>query len=356
MTTAGPAAPAAAPPRGTAVPLPGLDAVTLWLIVVAAMVFAMVAIGGVTRLTQSGLSIVDWNPIMGAIPPLDEAQWRAVFEAYRQSPEYQQINRGMSLDEFKGIFWWEYVHRLWGRLIGLAYALPFLWFALAGRVRGRFAWGLAGLLALGGLQGVLGWLMVKSGLVDVPRVSPYRLTAHLGLAVLIYLLILWIVLRRTLAPEPGAAHLARPAVAVFVLALATMVSGGFVAGTKAGLTYNTFPLMDGRLVPDGLFALAPPWRNFFENVTLVQFDHRVLATVTAAAVLALAVAALRRPLPPRARAAVLAALAATLAQFALGVATLLAAVPVALGTLHQAGAVVVASALLWLVHETRARA
>lgn len=335
---------------------PGFDAVTLWLAIVAAMVFAMVVIGGITRLTQSGLSIVSWDPIMGVIPPLTEAAWKEAFGAYQRFPEYQSVNYGMTLEEFKGIFWWEYIHRLWGRLIGLAYALPFLWFLLRGRVRGRFAWQLAGIFALGGLQGVMGWVMVQSGLVDMPSVSPYRLTAHLGLAFLIFLLLLWIILGRTLPPAPGAPGIRRPATVAFVLALVTMAAGGFVAGLDAGMTYNTFPLMDGRLVPDGLLMLEPVWRNPFENVTMVQFNHRLLAIATVIAVLALVLASTRHDLPPRAQAAVYTAFVAVLAQTALGIVTLLLVVPVALGALHQAGALTLAGVLTWLVFETRSRA
>ena len=171
--------------------MPGYDAVTIWLMVMIVMVFVMVVLGGVTRLTQSGLSIVDWNPIMGAIPPLTAAEWRDAFAAYKHFPEYKDVNYGMTLADFKAIYLMEYVHRLWGRLIGLAFALPYLWFLVRGRVRGRFAWGLAGILALGAAQGLMGWIMVRSGLVDRPSVSQYRLAAHLAIAVTIYLLLLW---------------------------------------------------------------------------------------------------------------------------------------------------------------------
>lgn len=341
--------------RGAA-PVPGFDAVTIWLIMVATMVFVMVVLGGVTRLTQSGLSMVNWHPIMGVIPPLSETEWKSAFAAYKHFPEYKDVNYGMTLAEFKNIFWMEYIHRMWGRTIGLVYALPFAWFVLRGTVRGRFAWKLGGILLLGGMQGIMGWIMVKSGLVNMPTVSPYRLTAHLALAVTIYLIVIWIVLRRTLPPRPGAVPLRRPALVAFILVLVTMAAGGFVAGTDAGMTYNTFPLMDGKLVPDGLLALHPVWRNPFENVTMVQFDHRVLAITTVCAVLVLVMASTGVNLYPRARAAVYAAFIMVLVQATLGITTLLLVVPVSLGALHQASALVLCATLLWVVFETRGEA
>ncbi len=336
--------------------VPGYDAVTIWLMVMIVMVFVMVVLGGVTRLTQSGLSIVDWNPIMGAIPPLTAADWHDAFAAYRHFPEYKDVNYGMTLADFKAIYLMEYVHRLWGRLIGLAFALPYLWFLLRGRVRGRFAWELAGILALGAAQGVMGWIMVRSGLVDRPSVSQYRLAAHLAIAVTIYLLLLWVVMTRTLPRQPaGAEALRRPALMALVLALITMAAGAFVAGLDAGLSYNTFPLMDGKLVPDGILMLKPLWRNFFENVATVQFDHRVLAISTVIAVLALVLSSTRLslPLPARAARAVYAALVMVLVQATLGITTLIFVVPTPLAACHQAGALVLVATLLWVVFETR---
>jgi cytochrome c oxidase assembly protein subunit 15 len=352
-SAAPPAAPVTGPSgRSTTAGANACDAVTVWLIVVIVMVFAMVVIGGVTRLTQSGLSIVNWNPIMGAIPPLSEAAWTDAFNAYKQFPEYQRINYGMTLAEFKAIFLIEYFHRLWGRLIGLAFALPLAWFVVRGRVRGALAWKLGGVLLLGGAQGLMGWLMVQSGLIDNPSVSAYRLTAHLMIAVAIYLILLWLVLGRTLTPS-GATGVRRPALVALTLALITVASGGFVAGLDAGMTYNTFPLMDGQLVPDGLLMLDPVWRNPFENVAMVQFDHRVLAVASVFAVLWLGLRAARRPGQGRARTAALASAAMVLIQGALGITTLLLVVPVSLGAAHQAGAMVLIALLTWTLFESR---
>lgn len=331
------------------------DAVSLWLAVIIVMVFAMVILGGVTRLTEAGLSIVNWDPIIGAVPPLSQEAWERAFDAYKQFPEYQRLNRGMELGAFKAIYLMEYAHRLWGRLIGLAFALPLAWFVIAGRVRGRLAWALGGILLLGAAQGAVGWVMVASGLVDEPRVSPYRLALHLALAVAIYLALLWILLGRVLRPS-GARALARPAGAALALGLATILAGAFVAGLDAGLTYNTFPLMDGQLVPPGLWDLTPWWRNLFENVATVQFNHRLAAAATLLATLWLGMTAVKAEPPRRAIAAAHAAMTMALVQVGLGIATLLLVVPVALGALHQAGALILAGLLTWTLFESRAPA
>ena len=327
----------------------GSRAIRLWLYLSAAMVFAMVLLGGATRLTDSGLSIVEWQPLLGAIPPLDQADWEAAFERYRAFPEYQKVNRGMSLDEFKAIYWMEYLHRLWGRLIGLVFLVPFLAFWFMGRLDGALARRLLAIFVAGGLQGALGWYMVQSGLVDRPDVSPYRLAAHLGLAVLIYGAILWTAWG--LATPRGRAR-AGGTISFAVLVFITMTAGAFVAGLDAGLVYNTFPLMDGRLFPAGYWELAPFWRNGFENITAVQFNHRWIAIATLAAALWMGWR-LRGDPPALRRAGWFIALAA-LVQVALGIATLLYAVPLTLGVLHQAGAMVLFTAALWAAHVARA--
>lgn len=337
-----------APARPT--DLPGFDVVTRWLVVVAAMVFIMVVLGGITRLTQSGLSMVDWRPITGILPPLSEAAWNEVFNAYRRFPEYQRLNYGMTLAEFKAIFLMEYFHRLWGRLIGLVFALPLVWFALRGQVRGRLALALGGLLLLGGAQGVMGWVMVKSGLVDTPSVSAYRLAAHLGLAIAIYLSLLWLILTRTRRSATDAVTRAWSRGAL-IAALVTIASGAFVAGLDAGMTYNTFPLMDGQWVPDGLIAPEAGWANPFENVTMVQFNHRVLAILTLIVVLTLALRG--RGATGAARTAAYAAGAMAVIQVIIGITTLLLVVPVWAGALHQAGAMVLIGLLIWAVFESR---
>ncbi len=264
----------------------------------------------------------------------------------------------MTLSEFKAIFLMEYAHRMWGRLIGMVFILPYLWFMIRGSVRGGLALKLGGLLALGAAQGVMGWVMVKSGLVDDPSVSPYRLAAHLALAVVLAAILLWMVLNRTSAPAPitriaakrvtGALHTA------LMLGAITLLSGAFVAGLDAGMTFNTFPLMDGRLVPEGLLALSPVWRNPFENVAMVQFDHRVLGILTMAAVLWLWLRGRGAALGPRARLAVNLAAVAALVQPGLGIATLLLVVPVPLAAAHQAGALVLLGLLVWILHELKA--
>jgi cytochrome c oxidase assembly protein subunit 15 len=330
-------------------------AVAIWLLIVAALIFAMVVVGGVTRLTRSGLSIVEWNPVMGMIPPLTEPQWVDEFGKYQQTPEYQQVNRGMALDGFKRIFYVEWAHRLVGRLIGLAFLLPFLYFLARRWIDRELAPKLIGIFILGGLQGALGWFMVKSGLIDIPRVSPYRLTAHLGLAVVIYAYVLWIAFG-LLQPKPErrTSETSRR-VGWFVTALVfvTMLGGGFVAGTKAGFAFNTWPLMYGQLVPEGMFALAPWWANLFENIPTVQFNHRMLAYAVLIAVAIYSGLGLRVNPAPRSRLAFVLLPVAALTQVLLGIATLLLAVPVALGTLHQAGAMIVFSVALYLNHALR---
>ena len=342
-------------PRGT----PDLYPVAVWLLGVAALVFAMVVIGGITRLTESGLSIVAWAPFTGILPPLSDAAWDELFRAYQRYPEFKTLNRLMDLDGFKTIFWWEYIHRLWGRLIAVAFLLPYLWFLATGALRGRLAWRTGAAFILGGLQGVLGWFMVKSGLVADPDVSAYRLAAHLGLALVIYVYLLWLAFdiladRKAGIGEPApTAWVRRLALALLVMIALTMVSGAFVAGLDAGLAYNTFPLMDGRLVPPDLLMLDPLWRNAFENVIAVQFTHRVLAVATLATAAALVLAVDRAPRRGFwATGANVAALLVAL-QVALGIATLLLYVPVPLGALHQANAVLALSAALWTWHRLR---
>ncbi len=327
-----------------------LAPVRRWLWLCAAMIFAIVVIGGITRLTESGLSITEWRPVTGAVPPLSEAEWQAAFARYQLIPEFREKNAGMTLAEFKTIFWWEYVHRLWGRLIGAVFALPLLWFVVAGRVRGALAWKLAGLLALGGLQGAIGWWMVASGLVDRSDVSPYRLAIHLGLALVIYALIVRLAL--DLASRPAARDTGLHLFGMLVIAAValTILAGAFVAGTDAGLVYNSFPMMDGRLVPAGYADLSPWWRNAFENVATVQFHHRWIAVATLGLGLAYVGHVHVRAAEPRARRLAAWLGFALLAQVAIGIVTLLYAVPIALGAAHQAGAVLVLTLALATHH------
>ncbi len=331
--------------------------VAVWLLACCALIFAMVVVGGVTRLTHSGLSIVEWQPIVGTLPPLNEAQWLETFGKYQLTPEYQKVNQGMRLGEFKSIFWWEYFHRLLGRMIGVAFLLPLLWFWRRGHIDRPLTLRLAGIFVLGGLQGAMGWYMVKSGLVDDPRVSQFRLTAHLAIALAIYAATLWTALG-LLRPGAGAAHLRQPRLRriswVITAAVAYMVlTGGFVAGIRAGFAYNTFPLMHGHLVPPEIFMLEPWYLNFFNNMATVQFDHRLGAWLLAVLVPWFWLKARRETLTPFARIGVNFLLGMLALQIALGLATLLLLVPVPLAAAHQGGAVLLLGAALLVNHALR---
>lgn len=321
------------------------------------MVFATLVIGGITRLTHAGLSIVEWQPLVGAIPPMSESDWRILFEKYRQTPEFREVNQAMDLAGFQYIFWWEWAHRLSGRLIGIVFLLPYLWFLARGVLRGSLAWKVLGFFVLGGLQGAMGWYMVKSGLVDDPRVSQYRLAAHLGLAFLIFGLMLWTALgllgerRRAL---PGSSLHRVQGFGTFLVALVfvMVLTGALVAGIRAGLAYNTFPSMNGHFVPPEILMLEPWWLNFFANMATVQFDHRMIAWALLGLIPVLwwlvrchGPAAAYRP------ANLLAGMLAV--QVALGIATLLLKVPVPLAAAHQAGAMVLFGLLVWTNHALR---
>jgi heme a synthase len=329
--------------------------IALWLLVCCAMIFLMVVIGGITRLTESGLSITQWQPVTGVLPPLDTAQWQEEFARYRAIPQYRAIHPEMTLAQFKWIFFWEYLHRLWGRLIGVVFAVPFLYFLLRGRVSRRLAPRLAGLFVLGGLQGALGWYMVESGLSGRIEVSQYRLAAHLLAAVVIYIAMLWVALG-LLAPvvaiprDPRQATLRRGATALILLILVTLGAGAFVAGLRAGYIYNTFPLMGGGFVPGEYGALAPWWRNWFENPAAAQFDHRLLAETTWLVVAGLWLYARRLDLAPRARIALHALFAMATLQACLGIATLVLVVPLPVAVAHQAGAVLLVTAAVVARH------
>lgn len=336
----------------------GLRPAAAWLFLCCGLIFLMVVVGGITRLTLSGLSITEWKPVVGIVPPLSAADWAAEFAKYQQIPEYRAIHFAMSLDEFKSIYYWEYFHRLLGRLIGVAFAVPFIWFLARRQLPRRLAPPLAGILLLGFLQGALGWYMVESGLADRVEVSQYRLVAHLALALAIYAAILWAALgivRGSPSPDENPGW-PRAAEAVLVLVSLTILAGGLVAGTRAGLTYNTFPLMDGRLVPAGYAQLEPLWRNWFENIAAVQFDHRVLAVATVSAVFLLWAAGLQADLPIPARIALHALLAVAVLQAALGISTLLLVVPIPLAAAHQAGAVLLLTAAIVFRHTLRGTA
>ena len=321
----------------------------------------MIVLGGVTRLTGSGLSIMEWAPLMGALPPMSDAEWQRLFALYQQIPQYDLVNVGFGLAGFKQIFWLEWTHRLWGRLIGLVFLVPLVWFWWTGRVTRWLGWRLVVLFLLGGLQGAVGWFMVASGfLPDSTSVSPYRLVVHLGLALILYAAIVWTGLSLWCRTMVGGGRV-RPdhdggrGIAIWVrtgsvLVGLTILAGGFVAGLHAGLTFNTFPLMDGGLVPPGYADLHPFVRNLTENVAAVQFDHRVLATLTVLVTLGTLVSGW----PVTAlRARVLAVAGMAALQYCLGVATLLFVVPVDLAAAHQAGAALLLTAYLVLLHGVR---
>ncbi|WP_374630406.1 COX15/CtaA family protein [Ferrovibrio sp.] len=323
-----------------------------WLFAVAGLVGLMVVIGGLTRLTESGLSMVEWKPITGWLPPLSEAAWIAEFEKYKQFPEYQKINIGMTLEGFKEIFWLEYIHRLLGRVIGLAFALPLLWFWLRRKIPAGLHGHLIAMLLLGGSQGAMGWFMVKSGLVDHPDVSHYRLTAHLGLAFLIFAYLLWGALSLRRAPRMQSPAGAGIAILFVALVFVQILSGGLVAGLNAGLAYNTWPLMDGQIIPDGLATVSPLWLNIFENALTIQFQHRMIAYLVL--LLALVVWLTQKGRVSNGGRHMV--LATVVLQVALGIITLLLHVPIIMGVLHQAGALLVFMGGIMLWHGMARRA
>ena len=342
----------------------GRRAIAFWLFACCFMVLATLVVGGVTRLTHSGLSIVEWQPIVGTMPPVSLSDWQEVFGKYQQTPEYQQVNHQMSLAEFKPIFWLEYIHRLLGRSIGMVFLLPFLYFLWRRQIDAELAPKLAGIFVLGALQGAMGWYMVKSGLVADPRVSQYRLTAHLGLAFIIFAAMFWVALgvlaeRQSARLQRGGARLCslqRLAAWLALVVLLMVLSGGFVAGLHAGLAYNSFPLMYGHFLPPDLFALTPGLTNFFDNPTTAQFDHRLIAWLLVFLVPYFWLKSRRTDLGREARLACHLLLLLFALQFGLGIMTLLLAVPVPLAVAHQAGAMILFANLLWLNHLLRLKA
>lgn len=329
--------------------------IAVWLLICCVTIFCMVVLGGVTRLTGSGLSMVEWEPIMGVLPPLSETEWQQTFAKYQQYPEYKLKNVNMDVAGFKNIFWLEYFHRLLGRGIGMLFGLPFLYFLVRGQIDRPLIPRLAFLFVLGGLQGLMGWYMVKSGMVDDPHVSQYRLTAHLLLAIVIYAYMFWLaldLLRGRDRVQVSSGWLTT-GYALTGLVFLTIASGGFVAGLRAGFTYNTFPLMNGHWVPDGLMLMEPAWRNLFENITTVQFNHRVLAIGTAVLITAFWWVARRATGSAPVRQALNLLLAAVALQIALGISTLVLVVPISLAAAHQAGAVLLLTAMLNAAQQSR---
>lgn len=340
--------------------------VGIWLFGSAIWVFSMVVLGGVTRLTRSGLSMTDWK-FSGGLPPLTDEDWLLEFEKYKQSPEYKRVNKGMSIEDFKFIYWMEYAHRMWGRALGIMFALPFSYFLRKGYITLQLGLRLSGLFALGAGQGLIGWWMVKSGLEDPeseysqPRVSPYRLAAHLTSAFAIYCGLFWTALS-VVMPEPpcesvawvqGAAKVKRLALPVSLLVGLTAVSGAFVAGNDAGHAYNTFPKMGDKWIPEDVFDMKPLIRNFFENTSTVQLDHRILATLTLISIGTLWWSTRKLDIHPAVKYLITSTAGMAVVQVTLGITTLLSYVPVELGTAHQAGALTLLTLAMMLNHTLR---
>ena len=327
--------------------------IVIWLMVVIFMIVAMVFVGGLTRMTGSGLSMVDWRPVTGILPPLSKEVWEEEFKAYQSSPEYQQVNLGMSLYDFKKIYYWEYAHRVLGRLVGLVFLLPMLYFWIRGGLnswlRNRLIWA----FILGGAQGGLGWYMVKSGLVDVPHVSHFRLAAHLSLALFLACYLLWILWSVAGIPRfRGESTLRRPIQCLFIVVVWQIVYGAFTAGLHAGLVYNTFPTMNGLWIPPGLVSFNPEWVNFVSNPVTVQLLHRIGGVLTMLGSLLVCVCVFRSRRGVMLRGWALVLVATVLMQVVLGVSALLLRVPISLGSAHQMGACLVLVVCLFLLYKT----
>ncbi len=324
--------------------------VASWLVVVCVTIFAMIVVGGVTRLTHSGLSMVDWQPLMGVIPPVGESEWQDTFLAYQQYPEYQKVNAGMSLDEFKAIFYWEYGHRVLGRLIGLVFFLPFVVFWASGKIEKRYLPRLIVALLLGACQGLMGWYMVMSGLVDEPRVSHFRLAAHLVLALLILAYLFWIILDLMGVLRVGTGAIRNLSIVLLGVTSVQIIYGAFTAGLRAGLGFNTYPLMDGQLIADAATMMSPQWQNFLHNGVMVQFVHRWLGALVLVLVSVLAGYCFREN---KLKAMSVLVLVITLAQFVLGILTLVNYVPLGLASIHQALACFVLLSMVATVYRSR---
>lgn len=328
--------------------------ISLWLISACLLVLAMVVVGGVTRLTNSGLSMVDWKPLLGIIPPLNQEQWLEVYGRYKLFPEYKLLNTQMTLDEFKFIFYWEYAHRLLGRAIGVVFAVPFLFFLSRRILSRRFILLFLGAFILGGLQGLMGWYMVKSGLIDVPHVSHYRLAAHLLLAFIIFAYLVWLLLLlhpKALFTRPHSPTTVAPTgwiPPLLILFVVQIIIGAFTAGKKAGYGFNTFPLMNNMLVPDGLLHLTPVWLNVLENNITIQFAHRWLGVFTCLYVIIAWLLVRKRTTQHSQNVGLNLLLVTTSIQFVLGIATLVLVIPITLAVLHQLVAALLVGVLVFV--------
>ena len=330
------------------------DWVRVWLVIVCLVLVAMIMVGGATRLTHSGLSMVDWKPLSGVIPPITPLEWEAEFNQYKQFPEYQKLNQNMNLEEFKGIFYWEYGHRVLGRFIGLIFFVPFVFFWLTRSVERKYLPRLVGALVLGGSQGLMGWYMVKSGLVDVPRVSHYRLAAHLSLAMLILCYLFWLILDLSSTGREKIAPLLKNLITGFVILLSLqIIYGAFTAGLRAGLGFNTYPLMGQQLLADAATTITPFWVNFFENGAMVQFIHRWLGFMVLLSISAVFFVALSQTRSHRVNQAVAWVLGLVVMQFLLGGLTLINYVPLYLALAHQVFACLVLLGAVYLLYIVR---
>jgi len=330
----------------------GMRYVRAWLIVVAALIVCTLMVGGATRLTESGLSIVEWKPVTGTLPPLTDAEWSRQFEAYKTIPQYSEMNRGMSLAEFKTIFWWEWGHRLLGRVIGAVFLLPFLWFLWRGYFSPELKRRLWIIFALGGLQGALGWWMVKSGLTERVSVSQYRLALHFMLALFIFSAIVWTLRRlQSVPPSPASSRVKITGRILLLLLFVQLYFGALVAGLRAGRVFNTWPLIDGAFIPtaDRLFFESPWWRNFFDNTLTVQFSHRMIAYTLLVVAIIHAIDAVRSRASPAVVSGALWVMSAMIVQAVIGILTLLNQVPIDLGLAHQGIAIIVLTLALFQV-------
>ncbi len=328
----------------------------IWFISGAVLIMLILIVGGITRLTGSGLSMVEWKPLMGSIPPLSGQQWEETFEMYKQYPEYQQINRGMALSEFKYIFFWEYLHRMLARLIGVVFLVPFIYFVAKKKLNAKWLRRSVWLLILGGSQGLMGWIMVQSGLVDVPNVNPYRLTAHLMFAVTIFGFCVWYAADLTdfkTEPEPKKGELGLWLKIMFVLLIVQIAWGGLVAGLDAGHVYNTFPKMFQYWMPPEVLALEPWYLNLTENSSMVQFMHRLLATVIGVIAIAYWIRLFTVKTSRSTKLWGLIILTVVLIQYALGVFTLVTHVQITLAVLHQLFALILAGAVLLGIYSVK---
>ncbi len=327
-------------------------ALSIWLFCCCGFIALMVFVGGVTRLTESGLSITEWKPVTGVVPPLSDSKWQEYFEKYKQIPEYQQINRGMSLDEFKFIYWWEFGHRFLGRITGFVLLLPWIYFIWKGYTNRTLNLKLLGIFCLGAMQGVIGWYMVKSGLSERTDVSQYRLALHLTMAFLLFSFVLWLAMTvsRPSSFERRTTNDEQLGWLVIIVLFIQIIMGALVAGLNAGMTYNTYPLMDGKWIPDGLFILSPPYLNFFENITMVQFQHRWSAILLAVLVVAFWNQARR---VPNVQSAANHMLYALVFQIVLGIKALIYVVPISLASAHQMGALLLLFCSLRVVFRIR---